>query len=73
MSKMYSYDVEVVSGDGYSSEHQVDEVTQFETGDQWVTFYTVGGEILAVFAASAVVSIVRGDECDPNPTQDSAA
>lgn len=58
-AKTYSYDVDVVAGDGYSSQHQVDDVVQFETGGQWVTFYAAAGEVLAVFAASAVVSIVK--------------
>jgi hypothetical protein len=57
-AKTYSYEVDVVRGE-YSVSHTIDDVTQFNADSMWVTFYTVGGETLAVFAAGAVVSVIK--------------
>lgn len=71
--KMYSYEVTVVYGDSHSMEYQIDGVTSYEHMQDRVYFYAGPDDVVADFRSMAVISIIRGDECDPNPTQDSAA
>lgn len=73
MSKSYEYDVTCSTGAGETFTETVEGAAGFADTGEWTAFHNDASEVIARFRNFYLVSVVRGDEADPNPTQDTAA
>lgn len=73
MIKSYEYDVTLSTGPGETFTETIEQVALFVDTGNWTVFHNSHNEVVARFQNTYLVGVVRGDEADPNPTQDTAA